>query len=314
MLLGSDPEFVFVGEEGLVRADTYYPRQVNGGRNNPEIGGDGHPQTVEIRPRAKENPAALVKEISRILRDHYLDVPGEIAWRAGSFCEGKTLGGHIHFGGGVPLNDYILVALDGVLAQTVICLEDEKEAKQRRASTYGKLSDIRTKHWGFEYRTLSSFIVSPELSLGVYALAKACVLEELENGPMSIRKLKGERLKSLVQINRTYFKDANKKHFIAKLPTIWEVLSRYRYWFSKEGKPLWKNVSLLQYVATNYSSWHTEHDLLHRWKIRDNTPEAYTRRFKDKKTRQPVIPVEGQLDAEEVFNALNTAVRGANDD
>jgi len=306
MLLGSDPEFVFVGPNGLVRADEYYARQVNGGTHNPEIGGDGHPQTVEIRPSPKETPVEIVTEIRRILLAHHKDVPKEVAWRAGSFCEGKALGGHIHFGGGVVLQDHLLAALDGVVAQTVLCLEDEKEAKQRRSSQYGRLSDIRTKNWGFEYRTLSSFIVSPEITLGIFALTKACVLEELHEGPMSVSKLRGQHLRTIADIDRRKFLNGDKTHFLNRLPQVWTILSRYRYWFSDEGRAMWKNVALLKHVALNYPCWHTEHDMLHRWKIRKSTPTAYKERFKDQKARKPIIPVTGRLDAEDALGLLNT--------
>ena len=303
MLLGTDPEFVFVGPDGLVRADLYYPRQVNGASDNPEIGGDGHPQTVELRPPPRESPAEVAKEIRRILLTHHTDVPDNVAWRAGSFCEGKTLGGHIHFGD-VPLLDNILVVLDGVLAQIVICLEDELECKQRRASQYGRLTDIREKRWGFEYRTLSSFIVSPEISIGILALAKACVLEELDNGPMSLSRLSGQNLQTLTKINRNKFISGDKSHFLEKLPALWEIVSRYRYWSVQEGRPLWKNVALLRHIATKYPDWHTEEDMLFRWHVRRQTPEAYKKRFQNEKLKQPILPPEGRVNADELMDLL----------
>jgi len=300
MLLGTDPEFVFIGNEGLVSADIYYPRQNNGRHDNPEIGGDGHPKTVEIRTSPKSSPKEVVGEIKRIFTAHKDDIPREYAWRAGSFCAGKSLGGHIHFGD-IRVEDGIITALDGIIGQVVTLLEDTQEAKQRRATEYGKRGDIRVKPWGFEYRTPASWIVSPEISLGVLALAKACVQEELAQDAMCIRYLTGNRLQAVANIDRHSFMSVDKSYFLEKLPVLWDVISRYRYFFTEEGRPLWRNVALLKHIALNYPSWHTEKDLLHRWKVVRRTPSAYLEHFKDKKEK---LPPDGILNAEAVVNML----------
>jgi hypothetical protein len=284
----------------LVGANEFYPRQRNGAADNPEIGGDGHPYTVEIRTKPKESPKEVAEEIQRILKTHFHEVPAEVCWRAGSYFKGKTLGGHIHFGG-IALEDTLVEALDGVLAQVLTLLEDPQEAMQRRATQYGALGDIRVKGWGFEYRTLASFIVSPEIATGVYTLAKAVVVEELAADSMSLRKLRGKRLKILTDINRNQYIKADRGYFYDKLPEIWEIISRYGYFFTDEGRPLWKNVALLRHIAMNYPSWHTDRDLLHRWKVRKKTPAAYAKHFKDKKEK---LPKEGVLHGDEALEIL----------
>lgn len=300
MQLGTDPEFVFVGPNGLVNCNDYFPRQNNHRHDNPELGGDGHPWTAEIRPPPKETPRGVVAEMKRIFRMHKDALPGNVTWRAGSYFKGKTLGGHIHFGD-VVVEENIISALDGVLGQMFTVLEDATEAKQRRATEYGKLGDVRVKPWGFEWRTPASFIVSPEISLGVFALAKACVLEEVNSDPMSIIRLRGKRLRALNDIDRNRYINADRNYVLNRVATIWEIVSRYRYFFTEEGRPLWQNVALLRHVALNYPSWHTDRDILHRWKIRKKTPAAYKKHFNDRKER---LPEEGVIDANDAVEML----------
>lgn len=306
MQLGTDPEFVFLGPKGLIAASDYFPAQDNNSHNNPEIGGDGHPATVELRPPPRTSPSEVVGEISRILAENWQVVPAGLAWRAGSHCEGKTLGGHLHFGadpGADPLRiqDNILTALDGVLAQFMSLLEDPTEALMRRATRYGKPSDVRDKPWGFEYRTPASFIVSPEISIGVLALGKAILHEEFIEGPSSIQNLRGSRFRAVYDIDRARFRAADRGYFQGKLDILWGIIRGYRYFFTEEGRPLWRNVALLYHIATNYPSWNSGSDILDRWGIRSPTPKAHNRQFTN---REAHVPPAGHLDVQDLANLL----------
>lgn len=93
-------------------------------------------------------------------------------------------------------------------------------------------------------------------------------------------------------------------HFKEKFPTMWdEVIRKYRYWFTPEGKEYWKNIALLRHIINNYPNWHNHRDILHRWGVRDFTPPSYV-------VKAPLKPLiqkayvenrERAINAEEVF-------------
>jgi hypothetical protein len=86
-----------------------------------------------------------------------------------------------------------------------------------------------------------------------------------------------------------------------RLPVLWDIIPRYRYFFSDEGRPLWQNVALLRHVAVNYPNWHTDKDILHRWKLRKTTPKAYRDHGL---IRKEPLPAEGVLNADEALELL----------
>lgn len=278
LLLGTDPEIVFLGKDGLLSArdDCGFPRQGGHNGQNPEIGADGHPHIAEMRPPPASSPVDLTNNIKDILERNWKKVPEEAIWKAGSWVAEKPIGGHIHFGN-ITNNDASLIEyLDGIMAQTVILLEDSMEARKRRAGAYGKLSDVRTKAWGFEYRTLPSFILSPPITIGVLALAKAAALEHLTSGTVSLSKLKSSIIKSITKIDQIKFVNADRSYFSERFELIWlNVIKHFRYWHTDEGKLLWKNAALLRHIANNHPNWHNERDLLQRWGIRNKTREGY---------------------------------------
>jgi hypothetical protein len=59
-------------------------------------------------------------------------------------------------------------------------IENPRSASLRR-KRYGNLADFRIKKYGgFEYRTLGSWLVSPEITRGVLCLAKITISHYLE--------------------------------------------------------------------------------------------------------------------------------------
>ena len=86
---------------------------------------------------------------------------------------GYPLGGHLHFSR-CWMNGHLLRALDNYLALPLILIEDE--STRGRRPRYGYLGDFRKKsHGGFEYRTLPSWLASPVVTRGVFALASLIV-------------------------------------------------------------------------------------------------------------------------------------------
>lgn len=299
--LGTDPELVFLGPHGLINVrDVGMDRQDGHGDHNPEIGGDGHPWIVEMRPPPAEDPIEVVAHLRRIMKNNYKRMKNptlnynDIAWQAGSFVKNKPIGGHIHFGG-IELSDYILTACDGIIGQITLLLEDSDGASKRRHGSYGQLSATRPKDWGFEYRTPASWILSPQISVGVLALGKAVIYEEVHQEKYCIKKLSGKRLDAITNINRRSFISAEKPYFFRKLKDIWGVVQRYSYFSTEEGKKHWAAVCHLKDIIDSHPHWHTDKDILHRWKIRDFTPPSYVP--VPVPTETPIVPVRFNMEA-----------------
>lgn len=188
-LMGADPEFTLTSRSGRPIDVSKYV-QSNGaiGYDSQSLHGEiNHVASqsrrsirpiVEIRPDPDPSPVLLAHRIQNMLNKaiDVLPVRGT-KWSAGSFPFGLTpIGGHIHFSG-IPLTTPLLHAFDAYVAIPLMLLERRIPAKRRRRR-YGRLGDFRRKsHGGFEYRTLSSWLVCPQATVATLALAKVIANE-----------------------------------------------------------------------------------------------------------------------------------------
>jgi hypothetical protein len=171
--LGADPEFILVSPEGrIVPASRYFSPAGDAGCDSVRIRGEKRWPLVELRPRPSNDPIHLAADVRRLLRVASKRTAGAaLTWRAGALpVPGLPLGGHIHLSG-AALTGERLRALDNVLGLPLRLLEPMNAAFRR--PRYGSLGDFRRQpHGGFEYRTPPSWLVSPRLALGAFALAK----------------------------------------------------------------------------------------------------------------------------------------------
>ncbi|WNR42301.1 putative amidoligase domain-containing protein [Paenibacillus roseipurpureus] len=176
-MLGCDPEFLLVNPQGkVVFADRFLTR--DGAVGCDAIVLSGHRVILplaELRPQPAVEPLQLMRNLrvtmglaARKISD------ASLAWLAGGMpVRGYPLGGHLHFSR-CWLNSHLLRALDTYLALPLILIEDLSTCDRR--PRYGFLGDYRKKsHGGFEYRTLPSWIATPELTEGVFTLASLIV-------------------------------------------------------------------------------------------------------------------------------------------
>ncbi len=180
LLIGADPEFVFVTPDGRIAAAS---RFLNGGAG-AAAGSDAmlvgrrlvYP-VAELRPRPAADPAELAANLRRLLLGAATRAGGrQLRWAAGAMpVPGLALGGHIHLSG-APLTSRLLRLLDSYVAFPLALVEDP--AGRKRRPRYGTLGDYRQQpHGGFEYRTLPSWLVSPLAAKAAFALALVCARE-----------------------------------------------------------------------------------------------------------------------------------------
>ena len=251
-ILGADLEFMLQGNNGkLILASKYLPKKGLAGCDQIWVNQDRTQLPLaELRPLPAKEPRDLVINIYKsmvVASKRIKDM--DVKWLAGALpIKGYPIGGHIHFSQ-TWLNSFLLRALDNYLALMITVFED-KQGLARRPK-YGFLGDYREQfHGGFEYRTLPSWIVSPELAKGVIALAKLIVENYiyLEQNPLEE-----------MAIQQAYY-SGDKAVLRPVVIKLWEELKELKD-FS-----LYKNyLQPLEILLVNEYSWDETKDIRIRW-------------------------------------------------
>ncbi|MCR8641625.1 hypothetical protein NV379_03050 [Paenibacillus sp. N1-5-1-14] len=215
-LLGADPEFLLMNEQGKVVAASNYMERAG------EVGCDAIVlrgqrlilPLAELRPEPSAEPRELVRNLRRtmLVAAEIIDNQA-LKWIAGGMpVKGFPLGGHIHFSG-VMLQSSLLRTLDNYLALPLFMIENDLDL--RRRPRYGSLGDFRRQpHGGFEYRTLPSWLGSPTVTKGVLALAK---LIGLNHRRLQVRPL------DQVDVQR-HFYQGKKDQLVGYVQKLWQEL------------------------------------------------------------------------------------------
>ena len=182
--MGADIEFMLSCDDELLPASTFFPIEGDVGCDERQIEQDsGEYALVEIRPEKAKTPQELFDHINELIIKAAEMAPYEnVELRAGSMpFSGYQCGGHIHFG--IPLSLSLLRALDHFLAVPVAMIEDPRTARLRRKTKHGGLGRFRQKPYGFEFISLSSWILDPKLTLSILCLASLVAThhDELES-------------------------------------------------------------------------------------------------------------------------------------
>ncbi|MGE5404395.1 MAG: putative amidoligase domain-containing protein [Candidatus Saccharibacteria bacterium] len=183
VMLGADPEFMMLenNKDRLILASTFFPRHGDVGCDNLRVRNRQQRPIAELRPAPSPNPLILTDNIRRTMVQALKLAPyRNIRWLAGSLpVDEYPIGGHIHFSK-IALSSKLVRALDNYLAIPVMLMENPETSVKRRKK-YGLLSDFRVKEYGgFEYRTLSSWIIDPTITRGVLSMAKVIALNYLQ--------------------------------------------------------------------------------------------------------------------------------------
>jgi len=265
LTIGSDPEFLLVeirasGEQHLLPAYSIALARTN----FSQIGCDGNTTLGELRPKPSKDPIAHFKNIKalitisrrRYLRDTWHRKFGNstaLEMRAGSTGSlSNPLGGHIHFG--IHSTEKIKIGLDRYLSIPLLFIE-QKPYNQRRRTRYGRLAthysdSMRSQYHGFEYRTPSSWIIEPEITLGVLTLAYTIVSEAIHH-PENIRA---------VEISDLSFNSADTAHFKSYLPSIFQEIRQMEL-YKKYKKPIEKILKRVKAQKT----WDETSDVWKNW-------------------------------------------------
>ncbi|OAS13935.1 putative amidoligase domain-containing protein [Paenibacillus oryzisoli] len=253
-MLGCDPEFLLVNPQGkVVFADRFLTR--DGAVGSDAIVLSGHRVILplaELRPQPSVDPLQLVKNVrvtmglaARKITDQSL------AWCSGGMpVRGYPLGGHLHFSR-CWMNGHLLRALDNYLALPLILIEDE--STRGRRPRYGYLGDFRKKsHGGFEYRTLPSWLASPVITRGVFALAALIV----NNYWLLTQKPLQEP-----DIQAAYY-NGDKRRLQSEVAQLWKDLEQLKGYELHAGI-----LEGLRSQITSMSSWDEKADIRLTWKI-----------------------------------------------
>lgn len=216
IVLGADPEFVIRSKQGrLLLASQFFSMKGKVGCDAIWIGDNRQDKPLfELRPEPTSNPKVLAARIYEGLLtvakkvNHLSD-----KWLAGNMpIKGFPIGGHIHFSGIKP-NFKLLRALDNYLTLPLMMAEDSRGIQRR--PKYGYLGDFRMQPYGgFEYRTPPSWLVSPTLTKGTFALAK-CIANNYQ-------RLKYEPL-SDPDLQAAYYQ-GEKNHVAPWIDLLWSEL------------------------------------------------------------------------------------------
>ena len=247
--LGSDPELSFNGS-----ASTYY---TDPGHRSP-FGLDGHAATAELRPTPSRCPTCVVNHIQELLRHPPKGIPPTEYWRAGTRYAGRPLGGHIHFG--MPVTPTFLSALRHFLAIPVVAIERDHGAR----GSYGKIGcggEYETKPYGFEYRSLPSFLLGRGTSLAVFHLA-AAIANTLHAQGAVFTSAYFNQFGA-----RFYSRDGGSDGINYTDPKIISLIwDELRTW--PEVKRRWHYISHLYWIWKHKGKWDDSTDLLIKWRIK----------------------------------------------
>lgn len=208
MKIGADVELIFTD---LANTRLIPARDVVNNSTSVRFGVDGCSSTAELRPREDEDPRKVIASFARSMKAEVKRRPilNTLKWHGGSYIQGNPIGGHVHFGTGSEPTTQMIDYLDSLLAMFLFMMEDSQEHMARMRSGYGNLTSWRRQAWGFEYRTLPSFITEKKLALGVLSLAKV-IVEHVHRGNISAEERQAFEAIKVVQQDRDDFYQGRK--------------------------------------------------------------------------------------------------------
>lgn len=204
--LGADPEFyLFNAHKGVVA----YAQEF-GLHQGLAFGQDNNGRLVELRPEPSRFAFNVVASMITELKWMGALLPRTLgySWISTPYLGDDGLGGHVHVGSKKNAADKTRVGIDALDLLTQIFLSagvfDNAQNNNRRAARggYGKFGDIRLQKHGFEYRTMPTWLETPQMAHLVLTCAKLAVYNpKLLPG----RVLGGEQARSFIKNLLAYY-------------------------------------------------------------------------------------------------------------
>jgi hypothetical protein len=257
IVIGADIELLLITPHGKISPASLYVKR------NGIVGYDAlrmrkskrlHP-ILELRPRPALHPRALFDHLVRAFRLARRKVKSKkLSWWAGAMPIGQLpLGGHLHVSR-CALDSHLLRVLDHYLALPLVLCEADSGRNRRRK--YGLLGDFRRQfHGGFEYRSLPSWMVTPELAKAVIALFYVLVKCHRELISVSAYSLASE------QIQAAYY-NGNKPILLPIVKSIWNEIEQLSLY-----KPYQSWIQPLRQQSLTMSAWHERMDIRLMWNL-----------------------------------------------
>lgn len=179
--IGSDPEFVFATRPGARKANA----ADLGLKPGLACGSDQNMRLAELRGWPSTSVVEHLAGVLSSLRWMYRLYPNvrEYQWKAGAWYDGDGIGGHVHFGRKRSTRDAEIRGLDGLtkVIKTLGMFNNvdwaTRTAGDGRGQRYGDYGDFRPQLHGYEYRTLPSWLCSPEKAFMCIAASKLVIFD-----------------------------------------------------------------------------------------------------------------------------------------
>lgn len=265
LTIGSDPEFYFVRlNESKTKEELLQAVDILENSTNASLGVDGCQSIGEMRPKYGNTVSEHIANILKLMKKLNEKTPIEYKVCAGS-GKYKPIGGHIHFGL-KNYNDRLIKKLDAVSLFYLFLEERDYNIKRRCESVYGHLGSVRDQPHGFEYRTPSSWLVSPLVARGMLSTYYAVVKDHMMG-------VKNKYLYNITSWMRDYeieqsYNRAHIKVFAPKFKMMVRAirnLSMYQHNVDKTKDRIESIIALMK----QGKHWNEDKDLLTRWKFRN---------------------------------------------
>lgn len=283
--IGADIECIIKDKETgtLIFASDFFEQKGAIGADSRSIEGNKeYFPIMEIRPDYSISPIKVFDSIKKILNEttSYINYKNLGIYAGNMPIYNYWVGGHVHFG--VKPNIKLIRALDNYLALPMMMIEKAYSSRKRKTK-YGVLGNYRLKfHQGFEYCTIASWIVSPEIAKGVLSLAKVIVQEYFNLHEKFLCSYSDIRAFYLVE--KFYFRDRIEK-ILNNLRNT-ETFKEY----SSVIEPLFEKILLCE-------EWEEDLDIKEAWNLEESNDIYYvpSRCFIPKRKREEFSVSTGQI-------------------
>jgi len=276
-VVGSDPEFGFVDRETGKQVYAHsLPFRESGKFGFGTWGMDGHQDVGEFRAKQSQYVPVHVDNICKLLAElaTRMDEFPSLGIHGGSYIfvnkadpgtGGDAIGGHVHvscldmdiFQHSKEIQD----VFDYWVAPVVRLIEEPMTATLRRKTSYGKLGDIRQQKWGWEYRPMSSWLVSPGVASAVLSLVQASLhawaVGAIQPHPVSAR------------ITEAYV-TGNEK---VLLPHFFKVKESWPLPLAMENRAIAGSLGYLNHLISRGMFWREKVDMRAAWGVEPYVPD-----------------------------------------